>query len=202
MLDAGTLAVNWLALTKVVGNGELFHAPVEPGVCVVPITITGGTKFEPFTVSVKAPLFGEALIGERLEIKGVPSCTLSIVKVAANDGPPGSGFETMTAAMPDVATSDARITTASCPVVVFRTLVRIDPFQKTCDGGLVMNPFPEINMVNIWLPAVMLDGNKPVITGVGDGCEFELLEQLPSTTAPVMIASHAVHRKHISWIPL
>jgi len=61
-----------------------------------------------------------------------------------------------------------------------------------------MNPLPEINMLNIWLPAVMLDGNKPVITGVGGGCEFVLLEQLPSNTAPVMRASNAVHRERIS----
>jgi hypothetical protein len=198
MLDAGTLAVNWLPFTKVVGRGEVFHATVEPGVCVVPLTITGATKFEPFTVSVNAPLFGDTLIGERLEIKGVPFCTLSIVKVAANDGPPGSGFDTVIAAIPELATSDARITTASCPVVLFRTLVRIEPFQKTCDGGFVMNPLPEINILNIWLPAVILDGNKPVITGVGGGCGFVLLVQLPSSTAPVMRGSNAVHRKRIS----
>src|ERR1700722_427219 len=198
MLDAGTLAVNWLAFTKVVASGEVFHATVEPAVCVVPLTITGGTKFEPFTVRLNAPLFGEALIGERLEIKGVAFCTLSIVKVAANDGPPGSGLDTVTAAIPELATSDAKITTASCPVVEFRTLVRTDPFQKTCDGGLIMNPLPEINMVNIWLPAVMLDGNKPVITGVGGGCEFELLEQPPSSIAPVTRASSTVHPKRIS----
>jgi len=86
--------------------------------------------------------------------------------------------------------------------VEFRTLVRIDPFQKTCVGGLDMNPMPEINIVNIWLPAVMLDGNKPVITGVGGGCGFVLLVQLPSSTVPVTKASNAVRRKRISRILL
>ena len=186
-----------MAFTKVVGSGEVFHATVEPAFCPI-----GGTKPDPFTVSRNAPLPGKTLAGERLVIIGVPFCTLSMTNVAASDGPPGSGFDTVTAAIPAVATSDARTVTASCCVVEFKTLVRIDPFQKTCDGGLLTKPVPEMNIVNTWLPAVMLEGNRPVITGVGGGCEVLVLEQLPSSTVPIKSASNAVHRKRISRILL
>ena len=156
-----------MELTKVVVSGAPFHATVDPAICVTPFTTTGATYPEPFTVRTKVPLPGETDVGERLAIKGVPFWTGLIIKLDASEGPPGSGFDTVTAPTPEVATSEAIIVTASCSVVVFKTLVRIDPFQNTCDGGLVMNPLPEINKVNVWLPAVMLEGNSPVITGVG-----------------------------------
>jgi hypothetical protein len=136
-------------LTKVVVSGAPFHATVDPAICVTPFTITGATKPEPFTVRRKVPLPGETLVGERLVIEGVPFCTPLITKVAARDGPPGSGFDTVIAPMPAIATSDAIIVTASCSVVVFSTLVRIDPFQNTCDCGLLTKPVPEINRVNV-----------------------------------------------------
>jgi hypothetical protein len=143
MSDPGTLAVKLVLLTKVVVSGPEFHAIVEPAVWAA-----GATKFEPFTVSVKAPLPGDALAGERLVIKGPPFCTALIVKVAASEGPPGSGFVTVIAATPALATSVARTETASCSVILLIVLVRIEPFQNTCDCGLVTKPFPEINRVN------------------------------------------------------
>jgi hypothetical protein len=191
---AGTLAVKLVLLTNVVTSGAEFHATVEPGVWSV-----GATKFDPFTVSVKAPLPGAAFAGERLVIKGPPFCSALIVKVAASEGPPGSGFVTVTAARPGLATSLARIDTESCNVVLFTVLVRIEPFQKTCDGGLVTKPFPEINRVNASLPAVILEGKSPVITGVGGGW-VELEPQLPSTIGSARSAAIAVHRKRISSV--
>jgi hypothetical protein len=107
----------------------------------------------------------------------------------------------VTAAIPEVATSVARIDTASCNVVLFTVLVRIEPFQKTCEGGLVTKPFPEINKVNAWLPAVILEGKSPVITGVGGGA-VELDPQLPSTMIIARSAPTAVHRRRISSILL
>src|ERR1700678_4829190 len=101
------------------------------------------------TLCVKPPRPGFALVGERLVIKGEPFCTALIVNVTASEGPPGSGFVTVTAAIPAVATSVARIVAASCPVVVFNVLARIEPLQKTCDGGLLTSPVAEINKVNI-----------------------------------------------------
>ena len=201
MSVAGTFAVKLVLLTKVVVSGPEFHAIVEPGVWTTLFTIMGAKKFEPFTVSMKAPLPEAALAGERLVIEGPPFCTAFIAKVAASEGPPGSGFVTVTAAMPELATSVARIDTASCKVVAFTLLVRIEPFQKTCDCGLVTKPFPEINRVNAWLPAVMLEGKRPVITGVGGG---EVVEepQLPSTIETARSAAITVHRKRISSILL
>ena len=143
MSDAGTLAVKLVVLTNVVVSGPEFHVIVEPAVWAA-----GATKFEPFTVSVKVPLPGAALAGERLVIKGPPFCTAFIVKVAESEGPPGSGFVTVIAATPALATSVARTDTASCSEVLFIVLVRIEPFQNTCDCGLVTKPFPEINRVN------------------------------------------------------
>jgi hypothetical protein len=198
---AGTFAVKLVLLIKVVTRGPAFHAIVEPGVCTALFTITGATKFEPFTVSVKAPLPGVALAGERLVIEGPPFCTALIVNVAASDGPPGSGFVTVIAAMPGVATSVARMLTASCVVTVFSLLVRSEPFQKTCDGGLVTKPVPEMNRVNIWLPAVMLEGKRPVITGVGGGVVVEE-PQLPSMVVIARSAARTVHRKRINSILL
>jgi hypothetical protein len=68
---------------------------------------------------------------------------------------------------------------------------------------LLIKPVPEINIVNVWLPAVMLEGNKPVITGVGyTVAEVPVLEQLPSGRTHIRSASKAVHRKSISYILL
>jgi hypothetical protein len=192
-----------MELTKVVVSGAPFHATVDPAICVTPFTTTGATYPEPFTVRTKVPLPGETLVGERLAINGVPFWTGLITKLDASEGPPGSGFDTVSAPTPAVATSDAIIVTASCSVVVFSTLVRIDPFQKTCDSGLVIKPVPEINKVNVWLPAVMLEGNKPVITGVGyTVADVLVLEQLPSGRAHISSASKTVHRKRISYVLL
>src|SRR5580704_3753515 len=102
--------------------------------------------------------------------------------------------------MPGLATSLARIDTASCNVVLFTVLVRIEPFQKTCDGGLVMKPFPEMNNVNASLPAVMLAGKRPVITGVGVGCELD--PQPASTIVSARSFATTVHRNRISSILL
>jgi hypothetical protein len=138
-----------MELTKVVVSGAPFQATVDPAICVTPLTTTGARYPEPFTVRTKLPLPGETLGGERLAMKGVPFCKPLITKVAARDGPPGSGFDTVTAATPALATSEAIMVTTSCCVVLFRTLVRIEPFQKTCDGGLLIKPVPEINRVKV-----------------------------------------------------
>jgi hypothetical protein len=135
--------------TNVVVRGAPFQATVEPAICVTPFTTTGATYPEPFTVRTNVPLPGETLVGERLAMKGVPFWTGLIIKLDASEGPPGSGFDTVTAPTPAVATSDAIIVTASCWVVLFNTLVRIDPFQNTCDCGLLIKPVPEMNTVNV-----------------------------------------------------
>jgi len=72
---AATAAVNWVALTKVVGNGDPVHKTVDPAV-----------NPEPFTVSVKAAPPACAAAGLRLLMVGVPPPPADeIVKLAALD---------------------------------------------------------------------------------------------------------------------
>ncbi|MGB8543378.1 MAG: hypothetical protein WCD49_17240 [Candidatus Acidiferrales bacterium] len=57
--------------------------------------------------------------------------------------------------------------------------------------------------MNVWLPAVMLEGNKPVMIGVGNiVADVLVLEQLPSSTVLIRSTSKAVHRKRISYVLL
>ena len=74
----------------------------------------------------------------------------------------------MTCAIPGLATSEAGIVTASCPVVIFKVLERGEPFQyaKVTPFESAMKPVPATKSVKPWLPAVMLDGKRPVIAGV------------------------------------
>ena len=52
--------------------------------------------------------------------------------------------------------------------------------------------------VKDWLPAVMLDGNRAVMTGVGFGGPTEVLEpQLEANMASNASIPSAVHRKSI-----
>jgi hypothetical protein len=89
------------------------------------------TKFDPLTVTVNAAPFGLAVAGLRLEISGEFSCVARIWNVAAFwlIPPPGIGFDTVTAALPGDATSDASTVIAISPVFKFTVEVRGAPFQ-------------------------------------------------------------------------
>src|SRR6202041_3585568 len=123
--------------------------------------------------------------------------------------PAGSGLETVTSAVPAVATSEARTVMAICPVFIFTAAERAEPFQNAVEVPVdpAMKPFPAINMVKDWLPAVTLDGKSPVMTGVGLGWpgatvlplrELHLDVRIVSTATP----PNAVHRKRIKPVLL
>jgi hypothetical protein len=168
-------------------------------------------KFEPFTVRVNAAPFGLAVVGLRLAISGEFVCVGNIVNGAALMviPPPGSGFETVTSAVPAVATSEARTVMAICPVFIFTVAERAEPFKNAVEVPVdpAMKPLPAMNMVKDWLPAVTLDGKSPEMTGVGFGWPgatvFPLLElQLDVRIVRTATTTNAVHRKRIEPVLL
>jgi hypothetical protein len=87
-------AVTFVLLENVVVRGDPFQFTTEPV-----------TKFDPFTVSVKAGPPCVALLGESELIAGTG---LLMVKVIAFDvPPPGAAFTTVTEAVPAVLISNA-----------------------------------------------------------------------------------------------
>ena len=95
---AGTAAVSWVALIKVVGSAVAPHLMVEVEL-----------KFVPLTVSVKAALPAEIDTGDRLVIVGTAAL---IVKVAPDDVPPE--VLTVTVAVPEVVIRLAGTAAVSC----------------------------------------------------------------------------------------
>jgi len=209
-------AVNCVALTNAVVRGLPFQATTEPekggvGVGMAGLFALPETKFEPFTVSVNAAELGLAVVGLRLAIRGVFVCVGKTVNGAALIviPPPGSGFETVTSEVPGVATSEARTVMAICPVFIFTEAERAEPFQNAVEVPVdpSMKPVPPINIVKDWLPAVTLDGKRPVMIGVGFGWPGEtvlpLLElQLEVKIVSTPSATSAVHRKCIKPVLL
>jgi hypothetical protein len=123
--------------------------------------------------------------------------------------PPGSGFETVTSEVPGDATSEASTVIEICPVERFTVAERAEPFQNAVEVPVepAMKPLPAIKRVKDWLPAVTLDGKRPVITGVGFGCPgatvFAPLElQLDVRIVSTATNPNAVHRKRIKPVLL
>src|ERR1700733_10892746 len=179
MSCAVSCAVSWVELTNAVVRGLPFQATTDPekggcgGTVGLGMFALPAIKFEPFTVRVNAAPFGLAVAGLRLEISGVLVCVGNTVNGAALMviPPPGSGLETVTSAVPAVATSEARTVMAICPVFIFTAAERAEPFQNAVEVPVdpAMKPVPAMNIVKDWLPAVTLDGKSPVMTGVGLG---------------------------------
>jgi len=123
--------------------------------------------------------------------------------------PPGSGFETVTSEVPAVATSDAKTVMAICPVLIFTVAERAEPLKNAVEVPVdpEMKPVPAMNMVKDWLPAVTLDGKRPVMSGVGLGWPGETVVPLLELQLDVTIVSSAstpsaVHRKRIKPVLL
>src|SRR5271170_4473450 len=204
-------AVSWVALTNAVVRGLPLKATTEPEKGGVGLGAAGlfafpETKFEPFTVSVNAAPLGLAVTGLTLAIRGVFVCVGKIVNGAALMvmPPPGSGFETVTSEVPGVSTSEARTVMAICPVLIFTVAERAEPFQNAVEVPVdpSMKPLPAMNSVKPWLPAVTLDGKRPVMTGVGFGWPGATVLPLLELQLDVRIVStasimSAVHRKRI-----
>src|SRR5213596_2653722 len=116
---AGIAARNCVPLTNVVVRAAPFQRTTDPL-----------TKFVPFTVRVKAAAPAVALPGVSEPIVGTG---LLMVNVSAPEvPPPGVGENTVTDAVPAVATSLAGI--AACNwVPLTNVVVRAPPFQRTTD---------------------------------------------------------------------
>jgi hypothetical protein len=87
-------AVSLVRLANVVVRGDPFQSTTEPK-----------TKFEPFTVSVKAGPPAVALLGEIELIAGTGLLMVNVI--AFEVPPPGRAFTTVTEAVPAVLMSDA-----------------------------------------------------------------------------------------------
>jgi hypothetical protein len=98
---------------------------------------------------------------------------------------------------------------AICPVFIFTEAERAEPFQNAVEVPVdpSMKPVPPMNMVKDWLPAVTLDGKRPVMIGVGFGWPGETVLPLLELQLEVRIVStpsttSAVHRKRIKPVLL
>jgi hypothetical protein len=148
---AGTEAVTCVGLTYVVCSPFLFHFTVEVE-----------TKFVPVTVSVNAGPPAAALEGES---EVAPGSGLSIVKGSPLDvPPPGVGFITVTAAIPAVAMSLAGTEAVNS---VSLTYVVVSPVPFHCTVELEMKFVPVTVRVNAAPPAVALEGESEVTSGLG-----------------------------------
>src|SRR6202167_1750345 len=175
MSCAVSCAVSCVELTNAVVRGLPFQATTEPekggcgGVGGFALLALPAIKFAPSTVSVNAAPFGLAVAGLRLEINGVLVCVGNTVNGAALMviPPPGSGLETVTSAVPAVATSEARTVMGIWPVFIFTAADRAEPFQNAVEVPVdpAMKPVPAMNIVKDWLLAVTLDGKSPVMIG-------------------------------------
>src|ERR1700691_1178597 len=211
MSCAVSCAVSCVELTNAVVRGLPFQATSDPenggcgGVVGLGTFALPAIKFDPFTVSVNAAPFGLALAGLRLEISGVLVCVGNTVNGAALMviPPPGNGLETVTSAVPAVATSEARTVMAICPVFIFTAAERAEPFHNAVEVPVD----PAMNIVKDWLPAVTLDGKSPVMIGVGFGWPGATVLPLLELQLDVRIVStatlpNAVQRKRIKPVLL
>jgi hypothetical protein len=112
---ASIWAVIFVLLTNVVVRADPFHFTSEPL-----------TKFEPFTVSVKAGPPAMALVGTREVATGTGFLTVNVF--AADVPPPGAGFFTVTGNVSAVAMSEARIMAVSF-LLLTNVVVRVEPFH-------------------------------------------------------------------------
>ena len=150
-------AVSLVLLANVVVRGDPFQSTTEPA-----------TKFEPFTVSVKAGPPAVALVGE---IELIAGTGLLMVNVIAFDVPPPGGlFTTVTEAVPAVAMSTA-VMEAVTIVLLEKVVVCADPFQFTTE--LVTKPEPLTVRVKVFSIWAMLAGKSESISGGGGILEMK-----------------------------
>jgi hypothetical protein len=162
---AGTVALSWVALIKLVAIGDPFHSTFHPL-----------TKPEPLTVSVKAAPPAMAEPGLSPAITGGAGL---MVNVAAFDKPP-PGLSTVTLALPGEAISLAGMAALSW-VALTKVVVTAAPFHSTTDP--FTNPAPFRVSVNAGPPAIAELGLRPFndIDGTGEvatGEHEELIESM------------------------
>lgn len=147
-------AVNCVAFTNVVTRALPLKFTTELEI-----------KFVPFTVNVNAPLPAAAPVGESELIVGAGFVPPVILKFAAFDvPPPGTGFVTVTCAVPIVVTSVERMAAVNC--VALTNVVALGlPLKFTTEVFTKFEPFT-VN-VNALEPATTEDGCSEVIAGTG-----------------------------------
>src|SRR5665213_28772 len=114
---AGTEAVNWVELTKVVRRAELFQWTAAPEIKPVPFTVSW--KVAPVTV---------AELGLSVEIVGAGGL---MVKTTALEAA-ASGFVTVTLALPAAAIRLAGTDAVSCAALT-KVVVSAEPFHCTVE---------------------------------------------------------------------
>jgi hypothetical protein len=156
---AGTLAVNCVALTKVVVNAVPFQATVAPE-----------RKAEPFTVSVNGSPDPVTVAGLRLVIAGggLMASSVALVEVAP--------AVTVIAALPVVAIRAAVTAVVSC-VALTNFVTSAVPFHATVFP--VANPAPFTVRVKAAPPAAAEDGLSDVIVGGPLTANVTALEDAP-----------------------
>ena len=117
---------------------------------------------EPFTVNVKSPVPAGVADGESELRLGTPP-VISNVK-ALEVPPPGEGLNTVTEALPVLATSEAVIEAVNW-VALTNVVVRLEPFHRTTE--LEMKEEPVTVSVKSASPAFALVGLSDVILGTG-----------------------------------
>ena len=143
-------AVTWAPLTKVVVRLKPFHCTTE-----------APTKFEPFTVSVKADPPARALGGESVVI---PGTGLFTENVAGFDVLPVEELNTVTCGVPAFAISLAGTVAVTCELLT-KVVVRATPFHCTTDVASNCTPFTV--RVNPAPPALALEGESEVTERIG-----------------------------------
>jgi hypothetical protein len=121
----------------------------------------------PVAVSVNAEPPAVAADGDMFVNTGNGFPAAPIVKVRpADTPPPGVGLNTVTVALPALATSAALIAAVSCVGDTY-VVVRLVPFQRTAELGTKFVPFTV--SVNAPLPADAVVGAMLVVVGTGFG---------------------------------
>jgi hypothetical protein len=156
---AGTDAVNWVALTRVVVSAVVFHRTVAPEPNPVP-----------FTVNVNPALPAVMVDGVRNVMAG-PATTVKFTEFDVT--PPEV---TVTRAVPGVVTSLARTVAVNC-VELTNTVPRGLPFQFTTAPEA--KPLPVTVIVNAGLPAVIVFGLRDAMVGPATTVKDRLFEVTP-----------------------
>lgn len=152
--DAGTLALTWVALTKVVISATPAQSTTDPDMKLVPLTVI---------VNVAPPVMADDGLSDTMVGTGL--LLPEIVNVALLDvPPPGVGLLTVTPADPALAISPAGTWAVILTVVTYVVASGV-PFQLITE--LLTKLLPFTVSVNAAPPAVAVDGDNDVIDGAG-----------------------------------
>jgi hypothetical protein len=155
MFAALICVVNCVPFTNVVANSVPFQR--------IFVLVT---KLEPFTVSVKAGLPANVLVGDRLLSEGTGLVFVTVKLTGVEVPPPGAGLTTITGTLPAVAIS-AAVICAFTELELTKVVGRALPFH--CATELVMKFVPLIVNSKAALPSTACAGERVVMAGTGLG---------------------------------